>query len=507
MGLGIEGVALIEFLRGKVAGLTVCDKSMAEVILDRAEPDLTEKIKLILADTAIEKIFGEKYLDGLEQFDIVFRSPAVYFADPALLKAKAKGVVVLSQMKLFFALCPCPIIGVTGTKGKGTTASLILEILRKKSEIRMSKSERNPNIQIPNSKEISWRAQDDKSFIINNDPTLSTENCVLSTVNSVYLAGNIGKPAITLVPALKKDDVIILELSNFQLADLDQSPHIAVVTNLGVDHLDYHKDEAEYRAAKKNIVLWQGSDDFAVLNHNSTFNLSTLTKSRGQIKYFARDNSLVDCAVVDENGISKVILDPQGRNIEICEINDLNIVGRHNLDNVAAAAIVADILDVPAEIIRQAVKRFVGLPHRLELIAEINKVRYINDSFATSPDPTMAAINSFSEDKILILGGSSKGADFTVLAETIAGSAVKGVILIGVEGPRIKKALKTADFRGHIISGSQTMAEIVRKASAETRRGDVVIFSPACASFDLFKNYKERGEKFKEEVLKLMPKS
>ncbi len=496
LGLGIEGTALLEFLKNRVASVAVHDKSSAEEVLEKADGELKDQIQNILIDESIEKIFGDKYLDNLEKYDIIFRSPAIYFADPALIKAKAQGAVISSQMKLFFALCPCPIIGVTGTKGKGTVSSLIYEILTNNAKFLISNVKSNPNDQMPNESKIPDQVRDDK--------LLCTENCELST--NVYLAGNIGKPAVTLIPELKNDDIVILELSNFQLADLDRSPHIAVVTNLGVDHLDYHKDEAEYRAAKKNIALWQGTDDFVILNHTSTFSPATVKSLRGQVKYFASYNSFVDCAVLDEYAESKVVLDPQGRNIEICQISELNLVGRHNLENVAAAALVADILHVPVEITREAVKRFVGLPHRLELVAEINKIKYINDSFATNPDPTMAAINSFEEDKILILGGSSKGADFTALAEMIAGTNVKSVVLIGAEGLKIKKALKSVDYQGRIVAGGDSMAEIVAKSAAEARKGDVVIFSPACASFDMFKNYKERGEQFKKAVFELNSK-
>ncbi|MDO8443984.1 MAG: Mur ligase family protein, partial [bacterium] len=219
LGLGIEGAALLEFLKNRVASVTIHDKNSAEKILDKVEGELKEQIQNILDDDSIEKIFGDKYLENLEKYDIVFRSPAIYFRDPALIKARSKGVVISSQMKLFFDLCSCPIIGVTGTKGKGTTSSLIFSILeaRVKSEKLKVKSE----------------IQEDQNskFKIQN--------------SNIYLAGNIGKPAITLIPELTKYDIVILELSNFQLADLDRSPHIAVVTNLGVDHLDYHKDEPE----------------------------------------------------------------------------------------------------------------------------------------------------------------------------------------------------------------------------------------------------------------------
>jgi len=470
LGLGIEGVALLEFLKNRVGSLAVHDRDSAEKIVDKAEGELKDLVYNIIVDDGIDKVFGDGYLDDLEKYDIVFRSPAIYFRDPALMLAKSQGVAISSQMKLFFDLCPCPIIGVTGTKGKGTTSSLIFSILENNAKFLISNVKSNPKSQIPNPK--------------------------------TYLAGNIGKPAINLIPQLQKCDVVILELSNFQLADLDKSPHIAVMTNLGVDHLDYHKDEAEYRAAKNNILMWQGKEDYAVLNHSSTFGPGTLKKIRGNIKYFARDNKFVDCVVIDENGMSKVVLDPQNRQIEICEISDLKLVGKHNLENIAAATLVADILNIPIEITREAVKRFVGLPHRLELVREIGGIKFINDSFATNPDPTMAAINSFDENKILILGGSSKGADFSKLAEAIAGTNVKTVVLIGAEGSKIRESLEIASYSGEIIVGHETLEKIVQQALREARRGDVIIFSPACASFDMFKNYKDRGEKFKEAVLK-----
>lgn len=462
LGLGVEGLALCDFLFDKVGKLTVCDQNSRAGLITKAEPDIAEKIEKILNDPKIDKKLGASYLDNLSKFDIVFRSPGIYFLDPKLIKAKAKGTTISSQMKLFFELCPCQIVGVTGTKGKGTTASLIYEILMANLKSKVS--------------------------------DLKTK---------VYLAGNIGKPAIDLIPKLKKDDIVILELSNFQLADLDRSPCVAVVTNLGVDHLDYHQNVAEYLATKENIVRYQGENDLAILNFNSTFGQDFIKKTKSRKKYFAADNLYVDCAIIEDEENDVVVLEPQKKNVQICRSDEIELVGRHNLENIAAATLVADTLGVPAETITDTVKSFIGLPYRLQFVDEIDGIKYINDSFATNPSPTIAAIKSLREDKVLILGGSTKGADFTELAEEIVKKNVVATVLIGQEADRIKTALEKVNFRGLVVSGGDTMKEIVETARKKAKSGDVVIFSPACASFDMFKNYKVRGEEFKRAVLGL----
>lgn len=456
IGLGIEGVALCQFLVDRASKITIRDKNTATQILEKCPSDLREEIEKILNNKHFTFILGEEYLDCLTDHDIVFRSPSVYFDDPALVTAKNNGVIVSSQIKLFFELCPCPIIGVTGTKGKGTTASLILEILK------------------------------------------------LQAKSKVYLAGNIGTPAITLIPNLRKDDVVILELSNFQLADLDKSPHIAVVTNIGIDHLDYHKTILEYQMTKTNIVKYQEEGDFAVLNKNSTFDKDNLEKIKSKILYFSRSDRGADAIVEEKDGIDSVILNSEGSYKKVCDTTEIRLIGLHNLENIAAAAIVGNIMNVPFEIIQQAVKSFAGLPHRLELVAEIDGVQYIDDSFATNPGPTIAAVKSLKEPKILILGGSEKGADFGELADLISRNNVKAVVVIGVEGERIKQALLDVGFNGKIQAGGKNITEIVAVARSLSSFGDVVLLSPACASFDMFKNYKERGEQFKATVLSLI---
>jgi len=477
LGLGVEGVALVEFLLALGAKITVCDKMERAELLSAAEGELGDKIEAILEDENIAKKLGHDYLDGLESFDVIFRSPGIKLLEPKILAAQKAGVEVSSQIKLFFDLCPCPIIGVTGTKGKGTTASLIFSILENNFQFPISNFQSNPKSQIKNTK-----------------------------FGQVYLAGNIGYPAITLVSKLKRHDIVILELSSFQLADLDKSPHIAVMTNLLEDHLDYHKDIEEYRTAKFNILKYQNKNDFAVLNADSIFEQAKLSEIQSQKLFFSNSSKDTDAFVAPNETEQLAVYIIEGKEkIEICNSSDVLLLGSHNLQNIAAAALTARILKAPVETIREAVRQFAGLPHRLELVAEINKVKFINDSFATNPGPTLAAIKSFQEPKILILGGSSKGADFIELAEvmTQTNSNVKAVILIGVEGEKIGESLKQAKYSGEIISGGETMDEIVEQAIEVASRGDIILFSPACASFDMFKNYKDRGDKYKLSVSRL----
>ena len=449
LGMGMEGLALVDFLFDQDCIISVLDKLPAEEINNRLTDEERKSFNRIIEEDKIVTIFGDDYLNNLNEFDIIFRSPGISYNNPKIIEAKNKGVEISSQIKLFFDLCPCKIIGVTGTKGKGTTASLIFEILKKNS-------------------------------------------------NSVYLAGNIGHSAISLIPDLKPNDIVILELSSFQLMDMEKSPQIAVVTNLLVDHLDYHKDEEEYRKAKENIAKYQDENNFAVLNKKSSFDQSMISKIKSSIKYFG---SQEEVDVITTN--NSVILDPLNRNIQICDKDSIKLFGHHNLENIAAATLVADILNVDIEIIKESVKKFKGLPHRLEFVTEIDGVKFINDSFATNPEPTMAAINSFPEDKILILGGSSKGADFSGLAQKIVSANIKAVVLIGTEADKIEQALSTATYLGQIKKGLSNINEIVKIAKELASGGDVVILSPACASFGLFKNYKDRGDKFKTAVLNL----
>lgn len=375
------------------------------------------------------KIFDKIKTVDLTDFDIVFRSPGFWRLHPMFLRAEAAGVIISSATKLFFELCPCPIIGVTGTKGKGTTATLITKILNNSGK-------------------------------------------------RTFLAGNIGKPMLKLLPRLKPDDWACLELSSFQLQDLTQSPRIAVVLNITSDHLDVHKNIHEYRQAKTNILKYQVAGDQAVINADYDISKSMASLTVGQVHWFSGNKLTLDNS-------------------------QLKLRGRHNLENIAAAMTAAALAGATdKKTVLKTVYGFKGLEHRLELVGNINKIKFYNDSFSTIPETAIAAINSFSEPMIIILGGSDKKSDYRQLGETIVRSKnIKAIILIGAMGPVINHYL--TGYSGKIIQGKSTMPEIVNQAFQLAKSGDVVVLTPACASFDLFKNYKDRGNQFKQAVREL----
>jgi UDP-N-acetylmuramoylalanine--D-glutamate ligase len=462
LGLGIEGSALADFLVNKAKSIEIFDQKTEDELLKNAEGQLAKDIKKVLQNSKIKTNLNH-YLESLDikNFDIIFRSPSVYFNHPKLLEAKSAGAKVSSQIKLFMELCPAKVIGVTGTKGKGTTASLIYEMLKADTKI--------------------------------------------ASHRSIYLSGNIGNAAISLISKIKKNDIVILELSNFQLADMDQSPEIAVVTNLNIDHLDYHKTAEEYFEAKFNILKFQTKDDVAILNLESTF--KQIDNAKAQKIFFSsasKDSKRPEAIVVEnDKKLYEVQIKNDGQWQKICDESEILLVGKHNLENIAAAALAARIIGADLIPIQKAAKKFKGLPYRLQLIREFKGIKFINDSFATNPGPTIAAINSFRNDKVLILGGSSKNADFNLLAKTIQATNVKAVILIGVEGPRIKEALLVSGYKGKLIEAENDIRQIVKKSYEVAKLDDVVLFSPACASFDMFRSYKDRGEKFTKAVMSL----
>lgn len=382
--------------------------------------------------TILDQKFDQNYLKNLDHFDIIVRSPGVYRYLPEIIKAERAGVEIASAIKIFFDDCPAKIIGVTGTKGKGTTSTLIYEMLKKAGK-------------------------------------------------DVYLAGNIGKPYLDLLSVISDKSYVVLELSSFQLIDMSKSPHIAVVLNITSDHLDWHKNQKEYLDAKKNIVKHQTRFDYAVINTEYQTPKSFAKETKAKVVYFSKDT-------VEAEYKSKLLLR-----------------GEHNLENIAAAAVVAKILKIDDNIIKNVVSNFKGLEHRLELVRTVKGVSFYNDSFATGPQPTIAAIKSFHEPETLILGGSDKGLNYDELGKAItAHKQVKKVIIIGQVGPLIIKSLNKAGYRGSIINLKQKpMMKIVENAFRNTPHGGVVILSPAAASFDMFANYKDRGNQFKKAVLAL----
>jgi len=435
LGLGIEGQDLCRFLLKKRARITVFDQKKASEL---------GRIYQEFKKAGVQFSLGKDYLKkGLVGFDFLFRSPGFRRSLPEIIEAERKGAVVSSASQLFFDLCPAKIIGVTGTKGKGTTATLIKEILRQAGK-------------------------------------------------KVFLAGNIGKPMLALLSKLKKNHWVVLELSSFQLQDFKKSPHLAVVLFIVPEHLDYHQNFAEYRQAKANIVRYQTKNDFCVLNADNPTSASFASLTPARVFYFSRRKK-VQGAYVQKR---QIILNEK----VIGSVAKLQLRGEHNWENVCAAVIAGWLAGAPISAIKKAIFSFSGLEHRLELVKKVKGVSFYNDSFSTTPETAIAAIKSFREPLILIAGGSEKGSDYTQLGQVIAQSSVKTLILIGQMAERIKRAVEQAGFRGQIVFRPKTMKEIVRLAFTQARPGEVVLLSPACASFDMFANYKDRGQQFKKYV-------
>ncbi len=433
VGLGKEGVSALKFLSADNEVVIYDDKNESEI-----EADFTSKIPAN----------GKKYLGQMpdESFDLIVRSPGVKLDH--LIIQKYPDAEITSVTKIFFDLCPALIIGVTGTKGKGTTSTLIYEILKKSGK-------------------------------------------------DVYLGGNIGKSPLDFLSEVNAESLVVLEMSSFQLLDLQKSPHIGVVLMVTSEHLNWHKDEEDYVSAKSAIVAHQNASDFAVVNADYPNSKKIGEKAGGKVLFFSIQNKDRESFL----GGDKIISGGE----EVANISDVLLAGRHNLQNVLAAVTVAKILHVTNEDIVSTLQTFKGLEHRLELVSEISGVRYYDDSFSTTPETTIAAIEAFNEPKTLILGGSSKNSDFTELANIIhASTSIKAIILIGEEGQVIKSAIeKAGGTNAKLIEDASDMPSIIKAAAEAAESGDVVMLSPACASFGMFKNYIDRGNRFKEEVKKL----
>jgi len=372
-----------------------------------------------------EKKDGKSFGD-LSKFDVLVRSPGVYRYRPAITEAEKAGVVVTSKTKIFFDECPAKIIGVTGTKGKGTTSTLIYEMLKRG----------------------------------------------LPAGRQVFLGGNIGKGIFQNLNLMDEESWVVLELSSFQLVDLHKSPHIAVVLMTTSEHQDWHTSVDEYIDSKSQITKHQIPNDFVVYNKDYPNSVKIGMQGKGQKMAISGSDWM----------------------------GEMRLRGNHNKENMAAAAAAARILDIRNEIIEKVAREFRGLEHRLEEVATVDEVTYFEDSFSTTPETTIAAIQSFSEPLILICGGSEKGSDFTQMGEVISKAKnIKAVILIGLMTDRIQASIKGKK----ILRGAKSMTEIMEQVKSVAKPGDVVVLSPAAASFDMFKNYKDRGNQFKAEVRKL----
>ena len=438
LGLGIEGQDVCQFLIKRGARITVFDQKITSELGKTAKR---------LKDRGIKLKLGKSYLEnGLGEFDVIFRSPAFKISLPAIVKAKKKGSKISSATELFFKTCPAKIIGVTGTKGKGTTSTLIYKILKRAGK-------------------------------------------------RVFLAGNIGQPMLALLPKLDRKSWVVLELSSFQLQSLNFSPHIAVVLFITSEHLDYHRNIEEYIRAKSNIIRHQNKDNFAILNADNTTSSSFSRLTPAKIFYFSRHKKVNGAMVINK----KIMLTDK----VIGPTKNLKLKGEHNWDNVCAAITAVNCIGINKEIIQKEIFSFKGLEHRLELVTTIKKVSFYNDSFSTTPETAIAAIKAFQKPIILIAGGSEKGSNYSQLGKEIAKSTVKILILIGLTAKRIRRAARSAGWQGEIIYQPGEMKKIIKIAFKKARPNNIILLSPACASFGMFKNYKDRGNQFKKNVKKL----
>ena len=434
LGLGVENCALARFLHARQIPFSVCDA--------RAPATPVEGVQ--------QWRIGDRYLDDLIDFDLLFRTPGLPTLDPRLRAARRCGVEVSSQTRLFLQLCPAPVLGVTGTKGKGTTTTLLHALLA-------------------------------------TDPSAR-----------VFSGGNIGLPPLEFIDELQPTDRVVLELSSFQLQDLDRSPHIAVVLSVTEDHLDYHADRAEYVDAKKPVCRYQKPGDILVVNRDCPTARAFAAESPADLWAFSTTAPSAPGAWVADGQLWACC--PGAQPIAICPVADIPLRGRHNWSNVAAAVAGALAFGAPATHFAEAIRSFAGLPHRLEYVAERDGVTYYNDSLATTVDATCAAIRAFDAPLLLIAGGASKGADFSALGTAIAAANVRAALLIGQEAPRLAAAIQQAGA-GSLIHQCDDLAAALDAVRQLGQSGDVVLLSPACASFDQFSSYAERGDLFKRLVI------
>ena len=446
VGLSTEGKDTVKFLHKRGAVITCCDRRGKEALGQTYEE---------LSRFGVSFQLGAEYLHGLRVFDAVVRTPGMSPRTPELLSYGKNGGKITSLTKIFFEECRAPIIGVTGTKGKGTTSTLIARMLKEGGK-------------------------------------------------TVHLGGNVGTPILSKVNFIFPDDWVVLELSSFQLEDLTQSPHIAVVLRTTQEPLvnfdklatNFHPTKEAYVDAKKSIVRYQTKNDIVIVNKDDPTARAFAQDSKARSYFFSMSDASEDAFVSDHS----VYLQMGRETRKLCDRETVKLRGDHNLENIAAASLAARAAGVSYEAIKKAAVTFPGLEHRLEVVRVFGGVTYVNDTFSTVPETTIAAIKSFDEPFILIVGGSEKGSDFTEMGMVIAGNRIKALIVIGDMTERILKAVDSAGYKGKKITGLRTMKDIVAAASKEATRGDVVLLSPACASFDMFVNYKERGKLFKEEV-------
>ena len=436
LGVGVSNTPLVRLLLQNGVSVAVCDKRTRQQM--GALADELERGGCTLR-------LGPDYLEGLHE-DVIFRTPGLRPDMPQIAAAVSGGSVLTSEMEAFFQVCPCPIIAVTGSDGKTTTTTIIAELLK-------------------------------------------------AAGKTVWLGGNIGHPLLCDADRMRSEDYAVLELSSFQLMTMERSPHIAVVTNLAPNHLDMHRDMAEYVAAKENIFRHQRPGDIAVFNADNGITAEQSSRAVGRSRLFSRQSEPRDGVFL--RGEDIVCRSTAGERV-IMTTADIKIPGVHNVENYMAAIAAVDGL-VPDDIIRDFARSFGGVEHRIELVRTYKGVRYYNDSIASSPSRTIAGLRSFREKVILIAGGYDKHIPFDVLGPEVV-AHVKLLVLCGATADKIRASVENAP--GYAPGKPEILDVTPFTAAVEAARdraqpGDVVTLSPACAAFDQFKNFAERGSFFK----------
>lgn len=434
IGIGISNRPLIKYLKKAGAEITAYDK--------RTREELGE-IYGEMEKIGINMVLGENYLNSLDG-EIIFKTPGLRFDNPALEKARKNGALVTSEMEIFFEICPSKIIAVTGSDGKTTTTTLIYEILKKSGY-------------------------------------------------TVWLGGNIGTPLLCDAENMKPSDIVVLELSSFQLHTMKKSPDIAVITNITPNHLDMHKDYAEYIDAKKNIMRYQNENGKLVVNASNDVTAKIGKEAKGRLVDFS---SKTEAYISLKNG--EIVRNGK----PVLKISDIKIPGMHNVENYMAAIGAVEGIATDEAVLAVA-KYFGGVSHRIEFIREQSGVKYYNSSIDSSPNRTINTLKVFDKKVILIAGGKDKGIPYDELGPSLA-EKVKILILIGKTADKIEAALKNCpESSGVKVIRCQTYPEVVKTAQSLAKSGDIVILSPASTSFDMFSNFEERGNLFKKLVNEL----
>lgn len=444
LGLGVSNIPLIDYFYEKKAFITLFDnKEKSEI-----SKDIIDKIDKYRMSYS----FGKNNLAKLSGFDLIIRSPSILPTVSELMEEEERGAIVTTEIELLMKMAPCKIIGVTGSDGKTTTTTLISEILSK-----------------------------------------SGIKC--------YKGGNIGIPLFTKLSEFEPEDILVLELSSFQLMGMEVSPDISIITNITPNHLNVHKDYEEYIESKKNIFKYQGKHGITILNYDNPVTKECSSEVKGKVIFFSSKEKLNNGYIVDKDIIKEC---KDGLRKHLINTNEIHIKGIHNYENICAAlAATKDLVDLEKAI--EICKDFKGVEHRIEFVKEINGAKWYNDSASTTPTRTISALNSFDCGIVLIAGGADKNLDYSVIAKPIL-EKVNTLILMGETAEKIFNVVKQEEENQNkkikiYMCNSLNQAVILAKRYSE--EGQVVLFSPASTSFDMFKDMYDRGRKFKEIVEKL----